>query len=679
MTNKMAQPAVRSRQGILQNMKIGRKLALLIGICLLSFALFFAVAQMGLNTVKIGGDIYSNIVNGKDLVADILPPPAYIIESYLIAHQMYQDIGTAAVDDEISRCESLKKDYDARHEFWLENLQGDDIRRVFLEESYQPAIAFFDVLFNQYIPAVKAQDKNKASELLNNTMKANYEAHRAAVDKVVVMANTQNEKDFLYSEQVLQTTQLIEWLVAGALFVVSIVIGWLVTRSISRPVKATAKCAHALAEGKLDAPLDVCSHDEVGELAAIIGGNVRGAFQEIEQARGVSEKKARYQSAEAEKLLNNLQRLSEGNLGFYMEVGEADADTADLHELFNGIAENLGGALGTIQSYIGEISSNLGNMADGNLDICITNEYRGEFIALKESINGIANSLNTVLSEIHAAANQVAAGTRQVSDSSQSISLGATQQAGAIEELTVSISQIAQQTRQNASDAGKASELAVTAASNAAKGNEQMKAMRQAMEEISASSHSIGRIIKVIDDIAFQTNILALNAAVEAARAGAHGKGFAVVAEEVRNLAARSASAAKETTELIESSIIKTDAGTKIAAETADAFVSIVKGVEAAAQLISDIAVQSGEQAGAITQVDNGIEQMTAVVQTNSAASEQTAATAQELSSQADLLKDMVSKFNVRYAFGVPEAARQPYCPDAQLKSDLSDPDFGKY
>jgi len=204
----------------------------------------------------------------------------------------------------------------------------------------------------------------------------------------------------------------------------------------------------------------------------------------------------------------------------------------------------------------------------------------------------------------------------------------------------------------NASNANQANELALAAKEGAIKGNEQMKGMLKAMEEINEGSGSIFKIIKVIDEIAFQTNILALNAAVEAARAGQHGKGFAVVAEEVRNLAARSANAAKETTGLIEDSMKKVEGGTKIANDTAAALSQIVEGVTQVTNLVGEIATASNEQALGINQVNQGILQVSDVVQANFATSEESAAASEELSSQAELLREQVSQFKLKKTTG---------------------------
>jgi len=287
-------------------------------------------------------------------------------------------------------------------------------------------------------------------------------------------------------------------------------------------------------------------------------------------------------------------------------------------------------------------------IADGNLAVEIELDTKDEVGLLAKAFNAMTKNINTVMSNINNASEQVASGSRQLSDSSMSLSQGATEQASSIQELTASVEQISSQTKDNATNAEKAKDMAMTAYQHAEKGNQQMVDMLNAMADINESSSNISKIIKVIDDIAFQTNILALNAAVEAARAGQHGKGFAVVAEEVRNLAARSANAAKETTTMIEGSIEKVEGGTKIANETAEALEKIVTGVSQASEIVGDIATASNEQALGVEQINQGLTQISDVVQTTSATAEETAAASEELSGQADMLKQQVATFKLK-------------------------------
>lgn len=340
-------------------------------------------------------------------------------------------------------------------------------------------------------------------------------------------------------------------------------------------------------------------------------------------------------------------------------------------------------------------------LADGDLDVELTIDSKDEIGTLSLAFSEMTANMNEVMSNINAASEQVASGARQVSDSSMALSQGATEQASSIEELTASVEEISSQTRLNAQNATEANTLAENARVNAVKGNDQMKMMLKSMDEINDSSNSISKIIKVIDEIAFQTNILALNAAVEAARAGQHGKGFAVVAEEVRNLAARSANAAKETTDLIEGSIKKVEGGTKIANETAVALEQIVGGIEKVSNLVGDIAVASNEQAQGVEQINQGIGQIADVVQTTSATSEETAAASEELSSQAEMLKNQVSRFKLKRNSGsglgrnfddlnpevmkMLEMMKSNRLPETSFKSEgnkkivLSEKEFGKY
>ena len=347
-----------------------------------------------------------------------------------------------------------------------------------------------------------------------------------------------------------------------------------------------------------------------------------------------------------------LQELSQGHL----DIGV----TGTYHGDYNRIKDALNQTTTFLKSYVDEITSTLEAIGQGNLNLQINTDYRGDFQAIKTALNDITTNLSETMTEINMAAGQVDIGARQISDGGQALSQGTTEQASAIQQLTASIEEVAAETKRNASNANQANELAVNVRSNAEKGNSQMATMISAMENINDSSNNISKIIKVIDDIAFQTNILALNAAVEAARAGQHGKGFAVVAEEVRNLAARSAEAAKETTGLIEGSIEKVGVGTKIADETAESLKEILSQIDQVTGLVGTIARASNDQASEIAQITQGIEQVSQVVQTNSATAEESAAASEELSGQAEMLKNRVETFQLKTKNTKPASAPPP-------------------
>ena len=330
-------------------------------------------------------------------------------------------------------------------------------------------------------------------------------------------------------------------------------------------------------------------------------------------------------------------------------------------------------------------------IADGDLSQSVQVLRNDEIGQLAAALEQMRQNLQQSMSEIHMAADQVAAGARNVSDASVSLSQGAAEQASSVEELSSSISEISSQTASNAENADQAHELTEKARQQAEVGDGDMKEMLQAMDAINVSSTNISKIIKVIDEIAFQTNILALNAAVEAARAGQHGKGFAVVAEEVRNLAARSAKAAKETTDMIEDSIEKVENGRAIATKTADALQAIMSNVAEVTDIVGSIAKASNEQKLALAQIDQGVTQVSQVVQSNSATSEEAASASEELSAQAERLKETAGRFRFDSTmhFDRPPQARpaikKPQLPPAAAKKRpakialTEEEGFGKY
>lgn len=332
--------------------------------------------------------------------------------------------------------------------------------------------------------------------------------------------------------------------------------------------------------------------------------------------------------------------LASGNLNAELE-GDYNGD-------YTVIKDEMTRMITELRGMITEVSEVLKEISCGNLKVSIDKRYSGDFGGISDSINSIIKSLNDAFRNIYTVSEQVAAGSRQVSDSSIALSQGASEQASSIQEITAAITEISAQTNENAANAGKASDMSLTAKENAEAGKKKMAGMLEAMDEISASSDNIGKIIKVIDDIAFQTNMLALNAAVEAARAGQYGKGFAVVAEEVRNLAGRSAQAAKETALLIDESINKSLKGKKLADDTSEALFKITEQVEEVANLVSGIASSSNEQATGITQINQAIEEVSKVTQTNTATSEESAAASEELSNQAELLKNKMNEFKLK-------------------------------
>ncbi|MDE6889208.1 MAG: HAMP domain-containing protein [Eubacterium sp.] len=333
-------------------------------------------------------------------------------------------------------------------------------------------------------------------------------------------------------------------------------------------------------------------------------------------------------------------RLEAGDLNIHIDI-QSDDELGRLAQAFNHIST-------TMSSYVEDISSQLSKMADNHMDIAITQNYIGDFIPIQESIEKISQSLNETLHEIVRSADEVSTSSEHVSSGAQALSDGAVEQSAAVEQLAASIEGMSQDVAGNATDAQTANDAVSEVGRKIRESNREMSHLTEAMRKISESSGEIEKIVKTIEDIAEQTNLLSLNASIEAARAGEAGKGFAVVANEIRELAAKSAQAVNQTADLIQTSQDAVENGMEIAGHTADSLEAVVHGSEEVLGFMDKISDASQNQKAVLERLSNHVDAISSVVQSNSAAAQNSAETSAELSGQSKRLHELVNRFHLK-------------------------------
>ena len=746
----------------ISNLKIKQQFKFLLVTLAAGFIFVGISSSLVLYKLKVNGPIYQQIVQGKDLVADILPPPEYIIETHLVVHQLRFAKTDSEKTELIKSLKSLESDFDSRHDYWKSQNLDQSLQKPFIDDAYGSGKAYYKMVESDFIPAVQAGNVAKMDSLLAE-LGTLYQTHRKSIDETVKIANdlgTQSEQEAARIDTFATVFLIVVFVVVAliALYIARSISGNLVSNLGGEPAELH-DAARRIAEGELDFSLPLAAGDrasvmaqmdemktklKVGEVKAkeslrvkvaldnvsmgvrvadndgtviyvnnslleilrrdekafqkenpafvadkVVGGSI-GVFYAnpdaaIERLRHLnSTTKTRLQlggrqydvvttpvisvsgerlgtvgqwvdqtehikaESEVEKIVSAAangdfsQRISlEGKEGFFLQLGEG----------MNRLVE-------TSATSLEEVVRVLGALSKGDLTETITSEYHGTFGQLKEDANSTVEKLTEVIQRIKEAGDTINTAAKEIASGNTDLSQRTEQQASNLEETAASMEELTSTVKQNAESAKQANHLANGASDIAMKGGEVVGKVVETMSSISESSKKIVDIISVIDGIAFQTNILALNAAVEAARAGEQGRGFAVVASEVRNLAQRSAAAAKEIKTLINNSVDKVKVGTDLADKAGKTMDEVVSSVRHVTDIMAEISAASIEQSSGIEQVNQAITQMDDVTQQNAALVEEAAAAAESLEEQAQQLSGLISTFRLSGDRVAPTAER---------------------
>lgn len=588
----------------------------------LAVAGIFGYAHLNL---RIGSPSYQRIVAGKDLVADVLPPPEYIIEAYLEAN-MIERFGVDAKRK--AKLSQLRHDFDDRRVFWAKADLPASLKTSLTETAARPATRFFEELDRNFLPAVEKADKAAVTKSFDVLTQA-YNDQRAAVDELVGQANKFLDDAEKGADERSGTLTMIA---GGSLLLVLvglIAATVMMKRRVADSVKRIADCMTKLARGGEVGPLAEAERDdEIAEMARAI---------------------AVFEAAGREK------RLLEAREAESREQGARDRAARD--------AEREQSARQTAM-VIGTLAESLGRLSEGDLLHEIQSRFEGESDKLRADFNQTIMKLREVVHEVVRHSQAIRVGSQEISIAADDLARRTDSQASSLEQTAASLSQITTTVKQAAENSSHARDLVARAKQDADLGGDIATQAIEAMNGIEKASQQISHIIGVIDEIAFQTNLLALNAGVEAARAGDSGRGFAVVAQEVRALAQRSAEAAKEIKDLITGSRVQVERGVGLVGETGAALGRIVEEVQQISDIVTTMSVSAKEQATGLSEINLAMSQMDTVTQQNAAMVQQSTAASRKLAQRADELASVVGRFSVGETAPMrPAAAPRPMVP----------------
>ena len=504
------------------------KLAAMVASFVAALAAFVAVVTLT-TSERVEDSDYAKVIEVKDLVADVLPPPAYLLEAYMLTLRIGTERDPALLAKLAASLHDQRKAYEARHAYWGDTLTSPDLKQALLVSAHQPAVQFFEVAERELVPVIG--DPVKALAVVQTKLAPLYEAQRAAVDVVVEIANREATHRIDEAGTAIHHRKMLFVVTAAACCVLVTLIGWVIAAGITRRSRSLVRVLDRVANRDFTCRQEVDSKDEMGKMGT--------------------------------------------------------------------------------------------------------------------ALNAVVASVQAALTEVRTVSEGVATAAQELASASEDISSGAQHQAASLEETAASLEEITATIKQNADNARQANQIALSSREMAEKGGQVVNETIVAMSEINAASNKISDIITAIDEIAFQTNLLALNAAVEAARAGEQGRGFSVVATEVRNLAGRSATAAKEIKALIQDSLRKVETGSALVSQSGTTLQSIITSVKRVTDIVGEMTAAAREQSAGVDQVNTAVTQMDQVTQSSAAQTEELSATAQALTGQADQLQVLVRRFHL--------------------------------